>query len=477
MSRINTVGALLALLCPLGWAQTEPTEHHYNLSNLHTYLKSPVGANWQAARAYSRSLGGYLASINDSFEQTFINSRYAATTAGFWIGLSDAASEGNYVWDSGEGLTYGHWAPGQPDNFGNEDYVHAVYTPGDLVWHDSQSPGVNASNMALIELASGDRVNFDDGYPSPCALVPSPFGALGNPDGVSWNGAGNNSSNRAFFSSYGSGMPANGTHCLLLQGNGPLNVPLGGYFPRPAAPLANEVRIPIPAGTRGVSFAWEFFTAEAINSIYNDGMSVAVVDVNGSIIRDLLYVDTAWLPTQPAISSTFCFTIPTLVVPVAELGPQTTSASLPPLPSLAYLSIVCWNGSDNAYSSAAAVDAIQFWGSSDFILKITAPSGPGSISILDSNGAAGNTYVNAITLVPGAFPFGWLFGLDIAPFDLIAQANSTPPFRGTLNSFGFSNYTIPSGVPPGITLYALGLHFDAAGTFINHSAPEFFLTQ
>ena len=115
---------------------------------------------------------------------------------------------------------------------------------------------------------------------------------------------------------------------------------------------------------------------------------------------------------------------------------------LPPLPYPAYLSIVCWNGSDNTQSSAALVDAIQFWGSSGFDLSLSAPFGPGSFRLQNTNGVAGNGYVTAVTLAQGAFPNGWLFGLDIAPEELFDQFASGPPFHGVLNASGQSTFQI-----------------------------------
>ena len=39
-----------------------------------------------------------------------------------WIGLSDVAKEGEFVWTSGEKPTFTNWAPGEPSNYaGKED--------------------------------------------------------------------------------------------------------------------------------------------------------------------------------------------------------------------------------------------------------------------------------------------------------------------------------------------------------------------
>ena len=37
---------------------------------------------------------------------------------GYWVGLTDKAREGTFVWDSGHELLINHWADGQPSNSG-----------------------------------------------------------------------------------------------------------------------------------------------------------------------------------------------------------------------------------------------------------------------------------------------------------------------------------------------------------------------
>ena len=165
-SSLSIVVIALAILSGFAPAQADPSVIYYNTVNLHTYLLSPGGADWQSARAYSRTLGGYLASINDSGEQGFINGHYS-TIPSFWIGLSDAALEGLFVWDSGEPVTYGAWCLGEPNNAaGIEDYVEATNTGNGFCWNDLSSPynGPNsAPTQALIEIAGGERVSFDYG--------------------------------------------------------------------------------------------------------------------------------------------------------------------------------------------------------------------------------------------------------------------------------------------------------------------------
>ncbi|QHI35860.1 hypothetical protein IMCC3317_12080 [Kordia antarctica] len=49
------------------------------------------------------------------------------------IGYNDVATEGNFVWQSGDTATYNNWNPGEPNNAGNEDYTVSQSSGG---WND-----------------------------------------------------------------------------------------------------------------------------------------------------------------------------------------------------------------------------------------------------------------------------------------------------------------------------------------------------
>src|SRR5262245_13147207 len=143
MNRRLEILALLVLASGSVAAQAAPDTLliKYNVANQHTYFITPSGLDWQTARAYSHSFGGYLVSIGDSAEQAFLASKYGSMLAPCWIGLSDAASEGVWTWDSGEPVTYTNWCQGEPNNFGgDEDYVE-LFTPDtgfSGCWNDIQ---------------------------------------------------------------------------------------------------------------------------------------------------------------------------------------------------------------------------------------------------------------------------------------------------------------------------------------------------
>ena len=65
--------------------------------------------------------GAYLVSINDKVEDAWLQLRYLKPDS-FWIGLSDVAEEGQWVWHSGEPVTYTNW--GEDEEYGGNTEVN-----------------------------------------------------------------------------------------------------------------------------------------------------------------------------------------------------------------------------------------------------------------------------------------------------------------------------------------------------------------
>lgn len=112
-----------------------------NLANGHFYvLLSP--ATWTWSERAAAGLGGHLATIGNQAEQGWVDGMFGGfggTNRYLWIGFNDVATEGSFVWSSGEPVTFTNWAPGEPNNYqGNEDFT-AVYPPGHPLaerWND-----------------------------------------------------------------------------------------------------------------------------------------------------------------------------------------------------------------------------------------------------------------------------------------------------------------------------------------------------
>ncbi len=124
-----------------------------NPANGHAYKKIRC-KSLDEARDRAAAEGAYLLAINDEAEQKWISGLFGNHL--YWIGLSDAETEGEWVWQNGEPFTYTNWGPkrsfprsplspeekdGAVMTFVNGQW-HAV-GPGDLLWR--------MTKMAILE--------------------------------------------------------------------------------------------------------------------------------------------------------------------------------------------------------------------------------------------------------------------------------------------------------------------------------------
>ena len=78
--------------------------------------------------------GGKVATVKNAEMNAFFRNAADGDSA-IMIGLNDATTEGTFVWDNGDPVTYTNWAAGQPDAaFPDEDYVRIKSIDG--TWED-----------------------------------------------------------------------------------------------------------------------------------------------------------------------------------------------------------------------------------------------------------------------------------------------------------------------------------------------------
>ncbi len=106
--------------------------------NGRSYFFCEVDREWEPARTYCGDNFGPLVDlvvINDGDENGYIQGNFG--NARWWIGLSDKADEGTFVWVDGTPLGYEDWGTTEPNDFFGEDCV----TANDNAWRDEACDG------------------------------------------------------------------------------------------------------------------------------------------------------------------------------------------------------------------------------------------------------------------------------------------------------------------------------------------------
>lgn len=135
--------------CPVGWILLK-TSCYFFSSN-----PSNIKKNWPDSRADCISRGGDLLVINNLEEQKAINNNLPKITGtgvqwktGFWIGLTDSATNGVWVWvnNVAENNTM-YWQTGQPNTESSSDAHCAAFARNIVSWRSWYNR--NCQNDAL----------------------------------------------------------------------------------------------------------------------------------------------------------------------------------------------------------------------------------------------------------------------------------------------------------------------------------------
>ncbi len=150
--------------------------------NDHFYMIAPP-LSWSDAEAFAATLGGHVASITSEQESNFIASTFRATghvhrDDHLWIGLTDAATEGTYVWADSDVLNYTNWSTNEP--FGDQFHNYVTLQP-DGTWFVRQEWQHSFALLEFSTLPSATQIA--------AALPPTGFELLGNKIGVSADGS------------------------------------------------------------------------------------------------------------------------------------------------------------------------------------------------------------------------------------------------------------------------------------------------
>ena len=109
-----------------GWSTSATSEVTGVQFGGNFYVLTSNELSWTAASSEASSLGGHLVTINDAAEQQFLEHAFGDQLGRAWIGLNDAQTEGDFVWENGEPVGYTNWNSGEPNDYqplGGEDYT------------------------------------------------------------------------------------------------------------------------------------------------------------------------------------------------------------------------------------------------------------------------------------------------------------------------------------------------------------------
>jgi hypothetical protein len=129
---------------------------YLNPANNHYYALTFLTGTWTGAEAEALAMGGHLASITSLAEETWIDNKFSTLTT-YWIGGTDAALEGRWVWTTGELWSYANWAWGEPNNAFPEHYLVkniTWYGINTNQWNDEQDGGYTGPHQGIIEVGT-----------------------------------------------------------------------------------------------------------------------------------------------------------------------------------------------------------------------------------------------------------------------------------------------------------------------------------
>jgi len=116
--------AVLTDICGPGWSYF----------NGFCYYTSETCTNWTTALKKCRKENSVLVDVDNNEENVYLQHRHNGEKS--WLGLNDVSTEGHFTWADRGAANFTAWAKNQPNNFGEEDCVHALGPQYNYKWND-----------------------------------------------------------------------------------------------------------------------------------------------------------------------------------------------------------------------------------------------------------------------------------------------------------------------------------------------------
>jgi hypothetical protein len=143
-----------------------------NSLNGHIYYLL-ITTNWTDSERQAVALGGHLATIRNAAEQDWIYTNfnfYAGLVRGLWIGLHDPdpvnnssnrlARRSEFVWASGEPVTYSRWSSVEPNNPNSpEGFAPPQWEIYGHIWDRDDANAGTWNNFSDLATILGNRLN------------------------------------------------------------------------------------------------------------------------------------------------------------------------------------------------------------------------------------------------------------------------------------------------------------------------------
>lgn len=138
------------------------------------FYNSNATANWATAEQQAQAVGGHLVTINSAGENADVlaGAQAASLSGGIWIGYTDQAVEGSWVWSDGTQSAFTNWNAGEPSNSGGlpcyQDEDGAIMQLSNGFWNDlavnNICPGASQFRSVIeIDLCPVTNINAPSG--------------------------------------------------------------------------------------------------------------------------------------------------------------------------------------------------------------------------------------------------------------------------------------------------------------------------